>query len=212
MISNSSFTSHSSNEHFQPFPTGSPLIPDISRAVLNVTEDDKMMKIENAWLQESSMCLDTNKSLISNSLGMESFWGLFFIVGVAGALVSIIYLVSFLQDHRSIINNSQLSVRDKIKMLAQHFDNKDLRSHTFLSIELQAQTQRNHDGKKRMEILSPDSSATESSFSPISLQVPQTPSSSTSSIQDLGTPSSEDFNSDQPEQSTSPGPLDKTWD
>lgn len=169
-----------------------------------MTEDDAMTKIEDSWFQDSSDCSDTSTSLTSNSLGMESFWGLFLIVGVAAALAFIIYLVLFLHEHQNIITNSQLSVSQKIQQLMQNFNSKDLRSHTFRSIEVQVQTNRDGDGSKSMMVLSPHSDNAGIPFS-LPLQVPQTPRSSTAT-QDQLEPSREDFSSDQLDTSIGPSP------
>ncbi|KAG8374598.1 hypothetical protein BUALT_Bualt10G0012000 [Buddleja alternifolia] len=55
------------------FPIGSPLVPDVSRAILNVTEGKKMVEIENTWFWDNTKCPDSSTILSSNSLGLESF-------------------------------------------------------------------------------------------------------------------------------------------
>ncbi|KAI3473032.1 hypothetical protein Pfo_030115, partial [Paulownia fortunei] len=63
------------------FPIGSPLVPDASRAILNVTEGQKMVEIENKWLGDKTKCPDSDTALYPfKSLGLASFWGLFLIV------------------------------------------------------------------------------------------------------------------------------------
>ncbi|KAJ9184132.1 hypothetical protein P3X46_007903 [Hevea brasiliensis] len=53
----------------EAFRKGSPLVPDVSRAILNVTEVDKMKEIEQAWFgKQSSSCPDASTSVSSNSL------------------------------------------------------------------------------------------------------------------------------------------------
>ncbi|MCI16256.1 glutamate receptor 3.2, partial [Trifolium medium] len=74
------------------FPKGSPLVADISRAILNVTQGDKMRTIEKAWFKEA-ICLDSNTEISSNNnLGLESFWGLFLIAGIASLLALLIFV------------------------------------------------------------------------------------------------------------------------
>ncbi|OAY36246.1 hypothetical protein MANES_11G006700v8 [Manihot esculenta] len=41
------------------FPLGSPLVPDVSRAILKVTESDVMGRIEDKWLSTKSICAAT---------------------------------------------------------------------------------------------------------------------------------------------------------
>lgn len=114
------------------FPKGSPLVADISRAILNVTQGDKMRRIEDAWLKESS-CQESNAEVSSNSLGLESFWGLFLIAGTASLLALLICAISFLYQHRNIWlrYNPSTSIWRRIGVLLRIFDQKDLNCHTF---------------------------------------------------------------------------------
>ncbi|KAH6836301.1 glutamate receptor 2.7 [Perilla frutescens var. hirtella] len=111
------------------FPIGSPLVTDVSRAILNVTEGQKMVEIEKKWLGDMKKCSDSNALLSPKNLGLASFWGLFLIVGVAGLTALIIYVVRFLRENWSDDGDSTMWRR--ILDLLQKFDNKDLRSHTF---------------------------------------------------------------------------------
>ncbi|KAL4276906.1 hypothetical protein S245_071095 [Arachis hypogaea] len=119
------------------FPRGSPLVGDISRAILNVMrQGSNMRRIENAWLNGSS-CRDSNTNAqvsSSTSLGLESFWGLFLVVGVSCLLALIIFLDTFLYQHRHILSNhnrSDSSIKRRIGMLLNTFNERDLSSHTF---------------------------------------------------------------------------------
>ncbi|CAL1353034.1 unnamed protein product [Linum trigynum] len=87
------------------FPKGSPLVPDISRAVLSVAEGDKMAKIEEArigkkrrWLEESSTSVSSE-----NQLGLESFRGLFLIAGVATVSALCIFAAVSIYKHRKLL-------------------------------------------------------------------------------------------------------------
>ncbi|KAL9177139.1 hypothetical protein ABFS82_01G039500 [Erythranthe guttata] len=51
------------------FPIDSPLVPDVSREILNVTEVQKMVDIEKKWLGDESKCPDTD----TKSIGLSSF-------------------------------------------------------------------------------------------------------------------------------------------
>ncbi|XP_012571548.2 glutamate receptor 2.7-like isoform X1 [Cicer arietinum] len=115
------------------FPKGSPLVADISRAILNVTQGDKMKSIENLWFKNNS-CLDSNAEISSNnSLGLESFWGLFLIAGLSSLLALLIFVVTFLYQHKHIWldSNTGTSIWRSIKVLVRVFDQRDLDSHTF---------------------------------------------------------------------------------
>lgn len=112
------------------FPIGSPLVTDVSRAVLNVTEGQKMVEIERKWLGGTKKCLDSNALVSPKNLGLASFWGLFLIVGVAGMTALIIYVVRFVRENWSECDGDA-TVWRRIVELLHRFDNKDLSSHTF---------------------------------------------------------------------------------
>ncbi|CAL9056273.1 unnamed protein product [Musa banksii] len=82
------------------FQKGSPLVPDVSRAVLNVTEGDKMVAIQNKWFRDT-ICPSQNNAVTSASLNLYQFSGLFLITGVVSTLAALIFL--FLHSRNSTI-------------------------------------------------------------------------------------------------------------
>ncbi|XP_057799207.1 glutamate receptor 2.1-like [Salvia miltiorrhiza] len=115
------------------FPIGSPLVTDVSRAILNVTEGQKVAAIERKWLLQGDVkkCLESSKELAPHkNLGLASFWGLFLIVGVAGMTALMIYVVRFLRENWSECEGDDTVWRRIVEMLHK-FDNKDMTSHTF---------------------------------------------------------------------------------
>ncbi|KAA8525682.1 hypothetical protein F0562_007537 [Nyssa sinensis] len=119
------------------FPKGSPLGLDVSRAVLNVTEGDTMVNIGRAWFGKQSTCPDPSSLVSSNSLGVGSFWGLFLIAGVASFSALLISTALFLYEHRHVLSrfDPNVSIWRKFVVMARHFDQKDLSSHTFKKSE-----------------------------------------------------------------------------
>lgn len=117
----------------QVFPIGSPLVTDVSRAILNVTEGQKMVEIEKKWFGDKDICPDSNTIISPKNLGLASFWGLFMIVGIISLIVLIIYVIRFLRDNWSVVEQSdpESTAWTKVLELLQKFDNKDFRSHTF---------------------------------------------------------------------------------
>ncbi|XP_024176323.1 glutamate receptor 2.8 [Rosa chinensis] len=116
------------------FPKGSPLLHDVSQAILNVTEGDVILNIENKWFNKEGSCQDnSNPGVSSNRLGLETFWGLFLIAGVASVLALIIFLASFLYEHRHvlILTDPGASTRGKFRTMLEIFNEKDFSSHTF---------------------------------------------------------------------------------
>ncbi|CAN6449576.1 unnamed protein product [Victoria cruziana] len=81
------------------FPKGSSLLPDVSRAVLNVTEGEKMSEIEKAWFGNQT-CLDSKAGVASKGLTLSSFWGLFVITGAVSSGAFSAFLFSIFADHR----------------------------------------------------------------------------------------------------------------
>ncbi|GKV03087.1 hypothetical protein SLEP1_g15455 [Rubroshorea leprosula] len=116
------------------FPKGSPLVADVSRAILNVTESDKMREIENKWLKKH--CTDSSTLVSSNRLDLGSFWGLFLITGVAATLALIISVADFLYKQRDVLCDSEVSAWKRILKVLRDFDRKDPTSHTFRQSEL----------------------------------------------------------------------------
>ncbi|KAJ9167613.1 hypothetical protein P3X46_019230 [Hevea brasiliensis] len=119
------------------FPKGSPLVPDVSRAILNVT-GDKMKEIEQAWFGKQRNCPDPSTSVSSNSLSLQSFWGLFLIAGIVSVSALMIFTAMFVYDQRQALmpSDSKASVWSRILYLFRIFDQKDLKSHTFRKSEL----------------------------------------------------------------------------
>jgi len=113
-------------------------VPDISRAILNVTEGDKMKQIEGAWLGKNSTCPESGSSISSNSLSLKSFWGLFLIAGLAALLALIIFIVSFVYRERNILRSSDstASIWSRIENFFRIFIQRDSTSSTFRQSDL----------------------------------------------------------------------------
>ncbi|KAJ4746153.1 glutamate receptor 2.2 [Rhynchospora pubera] len=73
------------------FPKDSPLVPYISRAILNITGGDDIIRIEKAYIGDKTC--PNSRDIIgeSNSLGLDSFWVLFLVAG-AFCIVSLLYI------------------------------------------------------------------------------------------------------------------------
>lgn len=71
-------------------------MPDVSRAILSVTEGEKMGQIEKAWFGDPSNCPSQSNNLNSSSLTFQSFGGLFLITGAVSALALLLFLTKFI--------------------------------------------------------------------------------------------------------------------
>ena len=116
---------------FQVFPKGSPLVADVSRAVLNVTEGDKMKEIEDAWLGTQSSCQESSTLVSSNSLSLKSFWGLFLITGIASISSLMIFTTIFVYEHRAVLlqpSDLRATAWSRVLVLFRIFIQMDLTS------------------------------------------------------------------------------------
>lgn len=127
---------YSSISHcLQVFPKGSSLVPDLSRAILSLTESQEMRDIERRWFGDPSSCPQQGSSPFSSgSLDFNSFYGLFLITGLTSILALLIYAVSFFYRYRDSlagIRAQEKTLGRKMTSVAKLYDQKDLRSHTF---------------------------------------------------------------------------------
>ncbi|KAH9604467.1 hypothetical protein KSS87_015697 [Heliosperma pusillum] len=123
------------------FPKGSLLASQVSGEILRVTEGDKMVTLETKWGMQEYNNSDQGNIATSSSLSLDSFWGLFLIVGVATATSLLIFLFHFLYETREIWMNSDDSIRSKSKRLAKVFENRDMAAHTFRKKDAQGTPQ-----------------------------------------------------------------------
>ncbi|XP_078150485.1 glutamate receptor 2.5-like [Carex rostrata] len=86
------------------FPKGSPQVADFSRAIVNITEDDKI-QIDKKWIGFSNCSSNGSSSTELNSLNFVSFSGLFIMTGVVSTICLLIYAtMSFCQKRQKNIN------------------------------------------------------------------------------------------------------------
>uniref|UniRef100_A0A2N9H3K9 Ionotropic glutamate receptor C-terminal domain-containing protein n=1 Tax=Fagus sylvatica TaxID=28930 RepID=A0A2N9H3K9_FAGSY len=119
---------------------GSPLVPYISRAILNVTQDkDKIGAIEHKYFSSQTTCEDQSTTISSHSpsLGVDSFGGLFLIAGIASMVSLLVTVFKFFYSHWPALshNNTANCFWSKLVEMAKCFDQKDLSSHTFKTKE-----------------------------------------------------------------------------
>nr|POF09063.1 glutamate receptor 2.8 [Quercus suber] len=112
------------------FQQGSPLVPHISRAILNVTQDrDKIGAIEQKYFGSQTSCEDQSATISSHgpSLGVDNFRGLFLIAGITSVVSLLVNVSNFFYSHWSNLgnNNPANSYWSKLVEMAKHFDKKD---------------------------------------------------------------------------------------
>lgn len=109
------------------FPIGSPLVPDVSRAILKVMEGKNMTKFEQEVYKGGNCYEQDGSTETSTSLRFSSFWGLFLITGIASLTAVVLYFACFLYDHRELLRtrDSENSDRGKLASLAKAYDKWD---------------------------------------------------------------------------------------
>ncbi|XP_048140346.1 glutamate receptor 2.7-like isoform X2 [Rhodamnia argentea] len=111
------------------FPKGSPLVPDVSRAILKVMESPEMTLITNAWFRGQDKCSEEDMTTVdSNSLTLDSFKGLFLIAALASTSALFIFLINFFYENRHILA-SQVPVKQKVAAIAKTFNEKKEDAH-----------------------------------------------------------------------------------
>uniref|UniRef100_A0A7N2L2Q9 Glutamate receptor n=1 Tax=Quercus lobata TaxID=97700 RepID=A0A7N2L2Q9_QUELO len=118
------------------FRRGSPLVPYISRAILNVTQDKhKSLEYEKKYFSSQTTCEDQSTTISSHSpsLGVDSFGGLFIIAGITSLVSLLVYVFKFFCSYWPVLSNDNPadSCWSKLVKMAKHFDLKDLSSYTF---------------------------------------------------------------------------------
>ena len=98
-----------------------------------------MTDIEKKWFIDTEF-KDLGASLSSNSLGLDSFWGLFTIAGSVALSALFISLGIFLNEHREVWFDSSVSVWTRIRTLMRIYDQRNLSSHTFRNVGTSSNT------------------------------------------------------------------------
>ncbi|GKD76436.1 glutamate receptor 2.8-like protein, partial [Tanacetum coccineum] len=107
------------------FPKGSPLVPYVSKAVLQVTEEN-LSDIYHTWFKKEAYCSET--VMKSGTLSLDSFRGLFLIAGLSSTSALIISIFTFLYENREVLL-SEASFQEKLSAIAKSFDEeKDIKT------------------------------------------------------------------------------------
>jgi len=74
---------------------GSPLVGDISQAILNITGGDTMIQIEKKWIGDQNNCQNVGTISGTDSLTFDSFAGPIIATGVASTTSLVIALITY---------------------------------------------------------------------------------------------------------------------
>ncbi|KAH6761301.1 hypothetical protein C2S51_018250 [Perilla frutescens var. frutescens] len=107
------------------FQKGSPLVPDVSRAIMQLKESGKLDEISRYSFGDEDRCLSSNGTDgVSKSLNLGSFKGLFIIAGLSSSSAVAIFLSIFLYKNQHTLT-SNASIKQKLHDLARAFDGKN---------------------------------------------------------------------------------------
>ncbi|PHT79232.1 hypothetical protein T459_17284 [Capsicum annuum] len=106
------------------FPKGSPLVPDVSKAVLQVMEGEFMNNVLQKWVGNGTDCPRRDiMAMTSESLKLDSFIGLFIIAGASIVFAFLIFILLFLYRCREILATDQ-PILQKLSALAEVFNGR----------------------------------------------------------------------------------------
>jgi hypothetical protein len=78
---------------------------DVSQAILKMSEEGELQRIQNSWFMKSVECeedtLSASNSVQSTQLGIWSFWGLFLISAGASSVCALLHLIGLLKKYRT---------------------------------------------------------------------------------------------------------------
>ncbi|XBI36142.1 hypothetical protein VPH35_121710 [Triticum aestivum] len=77
------------------FPVGSPLVADVSGAILEMQQDGMLTRIENKWFTHPGACVRMRKDVDNTRLELRRFRGLFLVNAVVSCLMLLIHLATF---------------------------------------------------------------------------------------------------------------------
>ncbi|KAK2650112.1 hypothetical protein Ddye_017601 [Dipteronia dyeriana] len=100
------------------FPMGSPLVPDISRAIASLREDGKLKMMENYWFYRRSSTFTNQQDSMNNnpsSLSLGSFSGLFLITWISSTLALSIFFICLVYRKRHALRGLVMKKLDFLK-------------------------------------------------------------------------------------------------
>ncbi|KAL3819383.1 hypothetical protein ACJIZ3_005288 [Penstemon smallii] len=107
------------------FEKGSPLVADVSRAVIELTENHRLSDIEERWMKDR---LNYEPDSIKK-ITLTNFAALFGITGGITTICLLVFIASFLYKNRDfvqrIISNSSETSWSKARAICKRFDQRD---------------------------------------------------------------------------------------
>nr|GLL39510.1 glutamate receptor 2.8-like isoform X1 [Ipomoea trifida] len=111
------------------FPRGSPLVADVSRAVIELTENGRILEIGNQGFGNEETCTGPDSARLgSTSVKLQCFEGLFAITGGITGSCLLVFLVKYVYQNRTCLQtilDSKTTVWSKVVAICRHFDQRD---------------------------------------------------------------------------------------
>ncbi|KAL6861898.1 hypothetical protein ACP4OV_017598 [Aristida adscensionis] len=103
---------------YRAFPIGSPLVHDISQAIMLPAVQEEMVRIERKWLGNPGACAsEINSGVRSSTLSFSNFSGLFLITGITSGLALLINLAIFMYQERDKLRSEVFRSRLMTQLL-----------------------------------------------------------------------------------------------
>ncbi|KAI8567927.1 hypothetical protein RHMOL_Rhmol02G0159100 [Rhododendron molle] len=82
------------------FQKGSPIAKDFSEAILTISENGDLKRLEERWFNQLTRCSNLNSTTTEvNSLSLQSFWGLYLISGATSTLCFLFFLIRAIKKY-----------------------------------------------------------------------------------------------------------------
>ncbi|XP_012856516.1 PREDICTED: glutamate receptor 2.7-like isoform X1 [Erythranthe guttata] len=112
------------------FPKGSPLVADVSRAIIKLTNNHNVSTTTKRWIPETCSKYDSSTEPWKN-IELKKFKFLFGITaGITGTCL-VVFLATYLYENRDFVqrvSSSNATAWSKLRSISMHFDRRDPRS------------------------------------------------------------------------------------
>ncbi|KAK4478596.1 hypothetical protein RD792_014084, partial [Penstemon davidsonii] len=109
------------------FEKGSPLVADVSRAVIKLTDNGRLFEIKEQWIKEVNN-EQKNKDSFELAASLEDFKALYGISGGVAATCLLVFIATYLYKNRDFvqrISSSSTTFWSKARAIGKHFDQRD---------------------------------------------------------------------------------------
>ncbi|KAL8043588.1 hypothetical protein ABFX02_09G128007 [Erythranthe guttata] len=87
------------------FPKGSPLVADVSRAIIKLTDNHKIAEIKERWIKQSACKEDDLPNSSSANIGLKSFTILFSATGIVTGFCLVLYMGIFFYSNKAKVKS-----------------------------------------------------------------------------------------------------------